>query len=203
MELYPYANLAHTIRLRHEIAHVRLSDILRDAPVTVVEAAAAILLAQMYRRRLPSDLRDLYRQFALAHSTRRHIARIRRKRARRIPHEPRGAAHDLAPMFAALNRDYFSGRLPRPRLGWSARPWRSQFGCFDPSLDQIVMNNRLDRPDVPSYAVEFILYHEMLHVKHPLRAAACGLQAHSAEFRTEEKRFAHYARAQDFLERLR
>ena len=203
VELYPYANLAHTMRLRQETAHVRLSDILRDAPVAVIEAAAAILLAQMYRRRLPSGLRDLYRQFALAHSTRRHIARVRRKRARRIAHNPRGAAHDLEPMFAALNVEYFEGNLRRPRLGWSTRPWRSQYGCFDPSLDQIVMNNRLDRADVPSYAVELILYHEMLHVKHPLRAAACGLQAHSAEFRSEEKRFKHYDRARKFLEHAR
>ncbi|HVA93775.1 MAG TPA: hypothetical protein VNI36_02625 [Candidatus Dormibacteraeota bacterium] len=203
VELYPYANLAHTMRLRDDVARVRLSDILRDAPIPVIEAAAAILLAQMYRRRVPNEMRDLYRQFALAHSTRRHIARVRRTRARRIQHNPGGAAHDLAPMFAALNATYFGGRLPRPRLGWSARPWRSQFGCFDPSLRQIVMNKRLDHPGVPSYAVEFILYHEMLHVKHPLRAAACGLQAHSPEFRAEEKRFADYARARKFLERLR
>ena len=203
VELYPYANLSHTMRLREDVAHVRLSDILRDAPVPVIEAAAAILVAQMYRRRLPGELRDLYRQFARARATRRRISRVRRKRARRITHEPRGNVYDLAPMFAALNLDYFDGRLRRPRLGWSARPWRSQFGCFDPSLNQIVMNNRLDRLDVPSYAVEFILYHEMLHVKHPIRAAACGLQSHSPEFRSEEKRFAHYARAHQFLARVR
>ena len=203
VELYPYANLAHTLRLRNDVARARLSDILRGAPIPVIEAAAAILLGQMYRRRVPGELRDLYREFALAHSTRRHIARVRRKRARRIEHDPCGAAHDLAPMFAALNVEYFGGRLRRPRLGWSARAWRSQFGCFDPSLNQIVMNQRLDRPDVPSYAVELILYHEMLHVKHPVRAAACGLQAHSLEFRAEEKRFVHYARARKFLEHLR
>ena len=203
VELYPYANLAHTLRLRNDVARVRLSDILKDAPVTVIEAAAAILLGQMYRLRVPGELRDLYREFALAHSTRRHIARVRRKRARRIQNNPAGAAHDLGPMFAAINQEYFGGRLPRPSLGWSARPWTSQFGCFDPSLNQIVMNRRLDRPEVPSYAVEFILYHEMLHVKHPLRAAGCGLQAHSPEFRAEEKRFRHYARARKFLEHLR
>jgi hypothetical protein len=202
VELYPYANLAHTLRLRNDVARVRLSDILRDAPVKVIEAAAAILLAQMYHLRLPGELRDVYRQYALAHSTRRHIARVRRKRARRIQHHPGGAAYDLAPIFAAINTEYFGGRLRRPRLGWSARPWRSQFGCFDPSLNQIVINKRLDREDVPSCAVEFILYHEMLHVKHPLRAAACGLQAHSPEFRAEERRFRHYARARMFLEHL-
>ena len=84
VELYPYANLAHTLRLRNDIARVRLSDILKDAPVTVIEATAAILLGQMYRLRVPGELRDLYREFALAHSTRRHIAQVRRKRARRI-----------------------------------------------------------------------------------------------------------------------
>jgi hypothetical protein len=203
VEFYPYANLSHTLRLRQDVALVRLSDILREAPVPVIEAAAAILLGQMYRRRVPGQLRDLYRGFALAHATRRHIARVRRKRARRIADHPQGSAHNLDPMFAALNERYFEGRLRRPRLGWSARPWRSQFGCYDPSLDQIVMNRRLDHAQVPDYAVEFILYHEMLHVKHPLRAAACGLQAHSPEFRAEEKRFAHYARARKFLERVR
>lgn len=203
VELYPYANLSHTLRLRRDVAYVRLSDILHQAPVPVIEAAAAFLLGQMYRRRVPRELRELYRQFALAHSTRRHIARIRRKRARRIADQPAGSAHDLEPMFSSLNLQYFAGRLPRPRLGWSARAWRSQFGCYDPSLEQIVMNRRLDHPDVPAYAVEFILYHEMLHVKHPLRAAACGLQAHSPEFRAEEKRYAQYAQARKFLEHLR
>ncbi len=85
------------MRLRNDTAHVRLSDILSNAPVPVIEATAAILLGQMYRRRVPGELRGLYREFALAHSTRRHIARIRRKRARRIQHRPAGFTHDLAP----------------------------------------------------------------------------------------------------------
>ena len=202
VELYPYANLSHTLRLRRDVAHVRLSDLLQEAPIPVIEAAAAILLGQMYRRRVPRELRDAYREFALSHSIRRRITRIRRERGRRIVDDPLGRAHDLAPMFDALNARYFGGNLARPRIGWSARAWRSQFGCYDPSLEQIVMNKRLDRPEVPGYAVEFILYHEMLHVKHPIRAAACKLQSHSRKFRAEEKRFEHYARARKFLDRM-
>ena len=203
VELYPYANLSHTLRVRRDVAYVRLSDILQQAPISVIEAAAAILLGQMYRRHVPRELRDAYRQFVLSHSTRRRITRVRRERGRRIADHPMGNAHDLGAMFDALNVRYFAGNLRRPRIGWSTRAWRSQFGCYDPSLDQIVMNRRLDRPDVPAYAVEFILYHEMLHVKHPIRRAACGLQSHSREFRTEEKRFEHYARARKLLERAR
>jgi len=78
--------------------------------------------------------------------------------------------------------------------------------CSDPLdgiLDQILINPRLDRAEVPAFVVEYVLYHEMLHVKHPLRAASCGLQAHSAEFRREEKRFLECERARRFLMRLR
>jgi hypothetical protein len=203
VELYPYANLSHTLRLRRDVAHVRLSDILHEAPVPVIEAIAAILLGQMYRRRVPRDLRDIYREFALSHDTRKHIALIRRQRGRRIADQPLGRAHDLGAMFDALNARYFGGNLRRPRIGWSKRVWSSQFGCYDPSLDQIVMNKRLDRPEVPAYAAEFILYHEMLHVKHPIRAAACRLQSHSPEFRAEERRFEHYGRARRFLDGVR
>ncbi len=202
VEFYPYANLIHTIRLREDIAHVRLSDLLRAAPLALLEAAAAILLARLYRRRPPRELLETYRSFSLARSTRRRVLRVRRARGRRLKTGPRGKFYDLAQLFAGLNRRYFEGRLRRPQLGWSARRWRTQFGCFDPGLHQIVINSRLDHAQVPAYALEYVLFHEMLHVKHPMRAASCGLQAHSAEFRREEKRYAHYERARRFLERL-
>jgi hypothetical protein len=201
VEFYPYASLMHTIRLREEVAQVRLSDALRDAPLEVFEGAAALLLSRMYRRRAPRELLAVYRSYSIAPGTRRRVARLRRVRGRVVKTSPQGAVYDLAEMFAQLNRRYFAGRLRRPRLGWSTQTWRAQFGCFDPALDQIVMNRWLDRATVPAYAVEYVLFHEMLHVKHPLRAARCGLEAHSLEFRQEEKRYAHYARARKFLDR--
>lgn len=199
---YPYANLMHTIRLREETACVRVSDALRGAPRAVLESAAAILLARVYRRQVPSELLAAYRRFVLLPRTRRRVALLRGARGRRVSTSPRGSIYDLAPMFTGLNRRYFSGRLHRPRLGWSHRIWRAQFGCFDPALDQIVMNRWLDQASVPRYAVEYVLFHEMLHVKHPLRAARCGIEAHSFKFRTEEKRYANYDRARKFLDRL-
>jgi hypothetical protein len=202
VEFYPYAGLAHTIRLRDQTARVRFSDALRGAPAGVIEAAAVILLSRMFRRRTPRQSLDAYRRYALAPAVRRRVDRLRRARARRIAESPRGQAHDLAPMFARLNRRYFAGRLRRPRIGWSERAWRSQFGLFDPALNQIVLNRRLDRAAVPAFVVEYVLFHEMLHVKHPLRATRCHMQAHSREFLKEEKRFPHHIRARRLLNRL-
>ena len=68
--------------------------------------------------------------------------------------------------------------------------------------NQIVLNRRMDRPEVPQMVVEYVLFHEMLHVKHPTRRSGCTLLSHSPEFRSEEKRFAHFATARKFLDRL-
>lgn len=202
VEYHPYADLTHTIRLRQDTAHVRLSDVLGYAPRTVVEAAAAILLGRLYRRRPPADLVETYRQFSYARSTRRRLLLMRQRRARRMEHRPAGAHHDLEPLFERLNQAYFQSSLAQPRLGWSPRVWRTQLGCFDPALNQIVLNRQLDHEDVPQYVVAYVLYHEMLHLKHPIRFARCRRESHSAQFRDEEKGFTDYARAMRFLARF-
>jgi predicted metal-dependent hydrolase len=200
VEYHPYADLTHTIRLREDTAHVRLSDALRGAPRAVVEAAAAILLARLYRRRTPKPLLERYREFSYAKSTRRLLLFLRQRRARRMEHRPEGKHHNLGPMFERLNRRYFRNELPLPRLGWSARVWRTQLGCFDPALRQIVMNRQLDSKEVPEYVVAYVLYHEMLHLKHPILFARCRRESHSREFRKEERRFKQYNRAIRFLD---
>ena len=202
VEYHPYTDLTHTIRLREDTAHVRLSDVLRDAPRSILEAAAAILLGRLYRRQPPSELLDTYRQFSYAQSTRRRVLKLREQRARRVEHRPAGVHHDLAPLFGALNARYFEGSLVRPRLGWSARAWRTQLGCFDPALTQIVLNRQLDSDAIPEYVVAYVLYHEMLHLKHPMKFARCRRESHSPKFRREERIFADYDRAMRFLERF-
>jgi hypothetical protein len=202
VEYHAYSDLTLTVRLREDTAHVRLSDLLRGAPLPVLEAAAAILLARLYRIKAPRKLLEIYRRFSYDRKTRRQLLEMRRARGRRISGEARGAHHDLAPLFDALNRQYFEGELKRPRLGWSGRAWRTQLGCFDPALRQIVINRQLDQERVPEYVVNYVLYHEMLHLKHPMKFARCRLESHSAKFRKEEKRFQQYAGAQRFLARF-
>jgi SprT-like family protein len=202
VEFFPYANLAHSIRLRHDTAHVRLSDLLQNAPLEVLESAAAILLSRLYRRRLPAEISETYRQYAQARATRRKLHSLRQTRARRKMRPPQGCVHDLEPLFEQLNHRYFSGNLPKSKIGWSTHQWRSQLGIFDPALDQIIINSALDRPHVPEYAVAYVLFHEMLHRKHPIKLARCRLEAHSREFRLEEKQFGDYGRAMKFLKRF-
>jgi hypothetical protein len=202
VEFYPYSTLVLTIRRREEAVFVRFSDLLRRAPLGVLEGAAALLLSRLYRKRAPAALTAPYLAYARSHRTRSRISRMRRGRVRPAATHPRGRHFDLEKLFEQLNAEYFEGRLQRPNMGWSVRSWRRQFGCYDPGPNQILLNRRMDRPGIPQFVVEYVLFHEMLHVKHPTRRSGCSLVSHSREFRQEEKRFGEFERARKALDRL-
>ena len=202
VEFYAYSSLVLTIRRREDVVYVRFSDLLRRAPSAVLEGAAALLLARVYRRKAPPSLVEPYMEYARSGRTRSRMNRMRRGRVRLAAASPRGEHFDLENIFDELNENYFSGGLKRPHIGWSSKKWRRQFGCYDPGPNQILLNRRMDHPAVPRYAVEYVLFHEMLHVKHPTRRSGCSLVSHSREFREEEKRFTEFEQARRILDRL-
>lgn len=202
VEFYPYSSLVLTIRRRGDTMLVRFSDLLRRAPWPVLEGAAALLLSKIYRRNAPLALTTQYVRYARSHRTRSRIHRLRGRRVASLGVAPSGRHFDLVQLFAQLNERYFDGRLERPHIGWSTRSWRRQFGCYDPGPNHILLNRRMDRPGIPPFVVEYVLFHEMLHVKHPARRSGCTLISHSREFRQEEKRFPDFARARRILDRL-
>src|SRR5258708_16484121 len=70
VEFYPYSSLVLTIRRREESVWVRLSDLLRRAPLSVLEVAAALLLSRVYRRRASASLTAPYLDYAGSGRTR-------------------------------------------------------------------------------------------------------------------------------------
>ena len=202
VEFYPYSSLTLTVRRRESEMIVRFSDLLRRAPLVVLEGAAALLLARIYRKRTPRALVAPYDEYAKSHKTRQRVQQMRSGRVRPASLHPAGEQFDLEQMFDELNERFFRGGLRRPHLGWSTRSWRRQFGSYDPGPNQILLNCRMDRREVPKYVVEYVLYHEMLHVKHPTRKSGCSLLSHSPEFRAEEKLFPEFDRARKALDIL-
>lgn len=197
VEFYPYTTLKQTLRFHGEQARVRLAEALDGAPLAVLEAAAQLLLARAYRLPVPPAAARLFRDYALRASTRRRLARVRRRRA--APARCHGQAFSLQQLFDRLNQRYFAGRLRPPELCWSTRPWRQQLGVCDPVLGRITLNCRLDDPGVPRFVVEYVLYHEMLHLVQTHRAGLWACRFHSPHFRRAEQRFAFYRAARRWL----
>jgi hypothetical protein len=202
VEFYPYAGVNHTIRMREGRLVVRLSDLVEGAPEGVLAALAHILLAKIYRTRIEAGHSARYRRYVGGRDFAAKAQMIRQSRGRKRMRLPQGHVYDLDAIFEDLNVRYFHGLLGRPRLTWSQNLARRRLGHFDPAHNTIVVSRVFDDPRVPRYAVEYLLYHEMLHLKHPVRLRGSRRCVHSAEFVEEEKRFPQFEDAKKFLRAL-
>jgi predicted metal-dependent hydrolase len=87
-------------------------------------------------------------------------------------------------------------------MTWSRDHSRNALGHYDPAHNAIVVSRVFDRPQVPRYAVEYIVYHEMLHLKHPVRLRGSRRCVHPPQFQAEEKLFPQLEEAKRFLKTL-
>jgi predicted metal-dependent hydrolase len=202
IEFFAFANVNNTIRLRQGKLLVRLSDLLEGAPQAVLRAIAHILLAKMYRHPIDRVQAARYRKYLASHEIVRKTHLVRQMRGRKQLHSARGHFYDLDAVFEKLNTRFFYGLLARPRMSWSRTGTRRILGHYDPAHNAIVISRVFDQSAVPGYAVEYIVYHEMLHLKHPVRLRGSRRCVHSAEFQAEEKLFPQLAEANAFLKRL-
>ncbi len=202
IDFYAFANVNNTIRLRDGRLLVRLSDLLEGAPDAVLQAIAHILLAKMYRRPIDRGQAARYRKYVASHEIVRKTHLVRQMRGRKQLRSPRGQFYDLDAIFEQLNMRFFHGLMARPRMSWSQNKTRRILGHYDPAHNAIIISRLFDHPGVPAYVLEYIVYHEMLHLKHPVRLRGSRRCVHSAEFQAEEKLFPRAADANAFLKRL-
>ncbi len=202
VRFFAYANINNTIRLRQGKLFVRLSDLLEGAPEFVLRAIAHILLAKMYRKPVQPGQAARYRRYVLGHDLRKKAHLIRQMRGRKRIVSAQGHAYNLEEIFDDLNSRFFHGLLARPILTWSRERARNRIGHYDPAHNAIVISRIFDDPRVPRYAVEYLMYHEMLHLKHPVKLRGSRRCVHPAEFQAEERLFPDLKKALQFLKRL-
>ncbi|HEX3818713.1 MAG TPA: M48 family peptidase [Candidatus Sulfotelmatobacter sp.] len=202
IEFFAFANVNNTIRLRNGELLVRLSDLLEGAPETVLRAIAHILLAKMYRRPIDRGHAARYRRYVGSQDIVRKAHLVRQMRGRKRLRSARGIFYDLDVIFEDINTSFFHGLMARPRMSWSQLRTRRILGHYDPAHNAIIISRIFDHPHVPRYVLEYIVYHEMLHLKHPVKLRGSRRCVHSPEFQAEEKLFPHASDANAFLKRL-
>jgi predicted metal-dependent hydrolase len=202
VRFYPYAGLRHTIRLRSGQVYVRLSDICKDSPPEVMRSLAFVLVARLLGKKIPAVHDRVYREYSLTPEQLRSSDIARRNRGRKMISTARGNVYDLDKIFSKLNRKYFDSSLEKPTLTWSQRKTRSILGHHDRVYETITISKSLDSNQVPDWFVEFIVYHEMLHIKHVARIINGRRYYHTAAFRLDERRYPRYEDAQRWLEQV-
>ena len=117
-------------------------------------------------------------------------------------HSSRGGFFDLNSIFEKVNLEYFNGKLKKPSLHWSQTHTVSKFGHYQPSRDRVMISVTLDAENVPSFVVEFVMYHELLHKKHGTQLKRGKRYVHTQAFREEEQKFKHFQEAKAYLRNL-
>jgi hypothetical protein len=197
-----FTGLNTTIRLREGAIKVHLSDLLEGAPETVLRAIAHILLAKLYRKPIDASHSNRYRRFASSEAMVRQTERIRQTRGRKKILSAKGETYDLDEVFESVNLRFFHGLLGRPLLTWSEHLAKRSLGHYDAAHNTIMVSKVFDRRTTPRYAVEYLMYHEMLHLKHPVKVRAGRRCVHSQAFKAEESLFPELEKAKEYLKRL-
>lgn len=179
-----------------------MADTLGGAPDSVIEALAEILLSKLFRRPVPAASNDRYRRYLNRRDIRSSLDLVRQIRGRKRLLDAKGRHYDLLEMFEDLNFRYFHGLMARPILGWSPHASRTLLGHYDSSHNTIVLSRILDRAETPKLAVEYVLFHEMLHLRHPVEHRGARRCVHTKAFKEAEKQFEHIRAAQALLRHL-
>jgi SprT-like family len=202
VEFCRFANADCFIRFEHGALRARISDLFEGAPAPVMEALAFILLGKLFRKPVARIYTHRYRLYLNRKDMRRKMHLVRQIRGRKFVSGPRGEWFDLGEIFEQLNQKYFHGLMARPLLGWSRRPSRNMLGHFDPSHNAIIISRIFDREAGPRLALEYVMFHEMLHLQFPVDHNGARRRVHTREFREAEKQFERLREAKEILKRL-
>ena len=202
VSFYHFTNINNTIRLRDGKIYARLSDLLEGAPESVLESIVHILLAKLYRKAIENTHTLRYRRYVSSHDLSRKAHLIRQMRGRKKIIAAKGYIYDLDEILESLNQRFFFGLLGRPQMTWSSSHSRQSLGHYDPAHNAIVVSRIFDHARVPRYAIEYLVYHEMLHLRHPVKLRGSRRCVHSREFLTEEKLFPELEKALAFIKKL-
>lgn len=202
VEFCRFANANSFVRVEDHRLSVRMADIFQAAPAPVMEALAHILLSKLFRRPVSRAYSHRYRLYLNRREVRRSLHLFRQMRGRKHLSGPQGVHHNLDQVFEDLNAKYFHGLLGRPALSWSRGVPRTQLGHYDPSHNAIIISRLLDDARTPRLALEYVVFHEMLHLRFPVEHRGSSRRVHTREFREAERSFERWKEARELIRTL-
>jgi hypothetical protein len=199
VDFYQYVGINHTIRIRDGRVMVRVGELCRAMPLNEHKALAYILVAKLLRRAVPAEARRVYASYVKSHEIQEKARANKKSRGRKVLSGAAGAVYDLDGVFEKVNQIYFAGKLAKPVLTWSAGKTYRILGHHDAAHETIVISRSLDSRDVPKFVVEYVMFHEMLHVFHPTKNVNGRRMNHTREFRESERKFLYYTEAESWI----
>jgi len=195
VDFHKFRSLKHTIEWTPWRIRIRVNAHFRQAPDKIIELLAIILLAKVYRVRVERNIRTDYNSYVEILKESLPV----KKHNRLDAYESKGKRFDLAALFDQINGRYFENNLVIPTLGWSRNNSYWRLGFYDKERNLLVISRVFDQSGVPEEVVQYLVYHEMLHIHFPSVRKNGRRIIHPREFRITEKKFPNYEDIQNWL----
>ncbi len=187
--------LSHAVKLFKNQLEFRISLASISMENEYFSLLAQLLFSRVLRHREKREIRQ-----KLAYYENRFL-----NTARKVQDNPAGkysAAgkyHNLKDIFIQINKEYFNGDLKIPVIGWSRKPSTRRLGYFDYRRNRLIVSSFLDNNIFPDYVIRGIVFHEMLHMIHPVRHKNGRRVIHGVDFKRDEKKFRHFPEYEKWL----
>lgn len=199
---YPYSDLKHTWRREGDRVTFKISDYLEDSPEDVLESMAWYLVCRAFRRRCPEHRSKRYLAYSRSSQLWGRVKDAYLGRSKNLILEPKGRHRNLSAVFDYVNSNYFRSSIHNPTLAWVSESPSQRLGYYFAPLRLLAVNTAFDSERVPRYALEFVVYHELLHHIDAADGKPRRRIHHTKSFKDQERFFSSYADAERWLRRI-
>jgi predicted metal-dependent hydrolase len=196
-QFYRSRSLSHTIRWETDVFFVKISDAFENAPVRILEIIGIILFSKIFRYKIDREIRRVYKQYIYEHIDKKYLTAKTRKPS--ANYTAVGRVYNLDEIFDEINVRFFNKVLKKPILGWSLNDSYRRLGFYSSDKKLLVISRIFDSKKVPRNVVEYLMYHEMLHIYIPPVAVNGRRRVHTSEFRELEYSFPDYEKINKWI----
>ena len=197
---YQSKSIRHTIQLRRRHIQVKIAHSFRDTPEHILKILGLILYSKLFRFKIDAQTRRIYRQYVEDSILPNHSGQSRRPSKN---YKAQGNYYNLNHIFDDINRAYFQNQLKKPILGWSLNKSYTRLGFYAEDKNLLVISRIFDSSRVPDKVVEYMMYHEMLHIAIPSKVVNGRRRIHPQEFKRMDKAFPDYDVIQKWIKKNR
>ena len=176
-----------------------VSDYLKDAPPEVVKGLAEMIFSRISGTRMdeyPKEMHDWITSDEFVKSKQK----IFLSRSKNLTRSAVGEHIDLNESYKRLVNMGLVTHDKDVVISWTKRPNVKSIGHASVLMKVITISSALDSDEIPPFVCDFVLYHELLHLKKGFDPFG---ERHGTDFRAMESLFPKADEADQWLKRLR
>jgi hypothetical protein len=177
-----------------------ISDYLDDAPEpALLEFAESIILIANGKKAGPMP------EYISWVTSDRFIIKKRETfiaRSKNMTENHKGKTYDLADSVQRLldNGMILPPDISNSFFSWTSRPNYRKVGSCSPLMRVVTVSCAMDSPDVPENVLDYVVYHEILHLRQGYRPFQ---RSHDTDFKDMEKKYPGRKECDAFLRKLK